>query len=299
MYHAMYAYLNSVSQGDLPLVSLLTFLHYLSFKFIQYAENAADLLSIPLPSAHSNFLIPIISHPLSYAVFCINLCLTLTGTVYLISFYRRTVRVVFNSNLPPLFTDSSFSSFYSYFLLTRPISIIFRFLTYNLRVKPDLLIIGEVRCGTTSMSQHVTMMEGCRKPFCPWKHPELDGKETFYFSGHYTTTSPKYYRMCFPLKLTRFFHTKILRRPFFTFDGCAQYLTSPTTPVLMADVFRGEEPPVVISMVRDPVEQAVSWWKYERAAMGWGRSMGLTSRNVKLRTKEYWSKTIGEALKFR
>ena len=49
---------------------------------------------------------------------------------------------------------------------------------------------------------------------------------------------------------------------------------------------------MLIACVRDPVSQAVSWWKYENSAMLWGESMGLTSNNVQLRTTEYWSTTI-------
>ncbi|GMH75687.1 hypothetical protein TL16_g06844 [Triparma laevis f. inornata] len=263
---------------------MLLFLHFLLFKFTLFLPHPPLLL--------------IINHPLSLAIFNINLLLTIIGFIYLLNFYRRVVRTVFNAQIPPLFTDSSFLSFYSIFLLARPLSICWRYSTYKFRLKPNLLIIGEVRCGTTTISQHISEMPGCHKPFCPWKHPELDGKETFYFVGHFDTTSPKHYNVCFPLKITKWFHTKILRRPFFTFDGCAQYLTSPTAPVLVADAFRGEEPPIIIGMVREPIEQTVSWWKFENAAMNWGKSMGLTSPNISLRTKQYWSKSIGEALKF-
>jgi len=115
-------------------------------------------------------------------------------------------------------------------------------------------------------------MEGCHSPFCLWSVPELDDKETFYFVGHYLgNANPANYRMCFPLKLTKFLQTKILRRPFFAFDGCAQYLTSPTAPHLLARAYAGEKPPLLVACVRRPADQAVSWWNYEGRAMEWGR----------------------------
>lgn len=99
---------------------------------------------------------------------------------------------------------------------------------------------------------------GSSAPFCPWKHPELDKKETFYFAGHYLgSVNPANYALCFPLKpqlsisywfqylisKIRYLINPSMRKEspdsiesFFTFDGCAQYLTSPTAPFLIAEV---------------------------------------------------------------
>ena len=203
---------------------------------------------------------------------------------------------------PPGFPSAAFvNSFGAHIALLRPLEIIFRYLTARFRVLPDVIVLGEVRCGTTTLGQHLSSLPGCHQPFCLWKHPELDGKETFYFVGHYLgNVDPLAYRMCFPLKLTKWWNECILRRPFFTFDGCAQYLTSPTAAALIAETYRraGQDPPVLVACVRSPVDQAISWWRYENNAIEWGASMGLTEWNTELRTKSYPPRTIGEALKF-
>jgi len=147
-----------------------------------------------------------------------------------------------------------------------------------------------------------------------WAHPELDNKETFFFVGHYLgNVSPIYYRMCFPLKITKWFSetkSKLIKsvifwreitpKPFITFDGCAQYLTSPSAPYLIAEAYRNSNTPlpVLIACVRDPKDQAMSWWKYENNAIAWGEGMGLKQHNTKLRGTEYPPKTFVNAVVF-
>eukprot|EP00521_Asterionellopsis_glacialis_P018485 CAMPEP_0195294516 /NCGR_PEP_ID=MMETSP0707-20130614/15235_1 /TAXON_ID=33640 /ORGANISM="Asterionellopsis glacialis, Strain CCMP134" /LENGTH=289 /DNA_ID=CAMNT_0040355511 /DNA_START=464 /DNA_END=1333 /DNA_ORIENTATION=- len=106
--------------------------------------------------------------------------------------------------------------------------------------------------------------------------------------------------MCFPLQITKWFHRAVLKRPFFTFDGCAQYLTSPTAPHLIAKAYRdaGQPPPILIACVRDPVDQAISWWNYENDAIQWGSSMGLHKWNTALRSTSYPPHSISEAIDF-
>ena len=105
------------------------------------------------------------------------------------------------------------------------------------------------------------------------------------------------YSMCFPLVTTRWFYTKILRRPFFTFDGCAQYLTSPVAPYFIAATYKAASlpPPTLIACAREPVSQALSWWKYEQNAMSWGEGMGLTKPNTALRSKVRMGENVEEA----
>ena len=108
----------------------------------------------------------------------------------------------------------------------------------------------------------------CHTPFCLWSHPELDHKEIFYFIGHYLgLIAPKHYRMCFPLYITKWwneisyylyyiFHRftlqkrkrRLLKKPLFiTFDGCAQYMTSPTAPYPIAQTYKdANQPPLIL-----------------------------------------------------
>jgi len=230
-----------------------------------------------------------------------NLILNIAGYVLIFRLYRHSVSTIFN-RVPPKFPSVAFvNSFGAHIALLRPLEIVFRYLTARFRVLPDVIVLGEVRCGTTTLGQHLSSLPGCHPPFCLWKHPELDGKETFFFVGHYLgNVEPSAYRMCFPLKITKWWSEQILRQPFFSFDGCAQYLTSPTAAALIAETYRraGQDPPVLVACVRNPVDQAISWWRYENNAIEWGSSMGLTEWNTELRTEAYPPRSIGEALEF-
>jgi len=136
-----------------------------------------------------------------------------------------------------------------------------------------VVIIGEVRCGTTSLADHLKSLPGASGPFCAFKHP-LDGKESFYFSGHYFgIVHPYFYRAMFPLKFWRWWNTKVLGKPYFVLDACAQYLTSPVAPQLVAAAC-GPDLPIIVCL-REPVSQNVSWWRFEHGTVGWGDSMGL------------------------
>ena len=259
-------------------------------------------LQLPLFHSSDHFFISAANiHILSLGLLVGNLIINIAGYVLIYRLYQHSVSTIFNK-IPPKFPSVAFvNSFGAHIALLRPLEIIFRYLTARFRVLPDVIVLGEVRCGTTTLAQHLGSLPGCHRPFCLWKHPELDGKETFYFVGHYLgNVDPLAYSMCFPLKLTKWWNECIRRRPFFTFDGCAQYLTSPTAAALIADTYRraGQDPPVLVACVRSPVDQAISWWRYENNAMEWGTSMGLTEWNTKLRTKSYPPCTIGEALKF-
>jgi hypothetical protein len=223
--------------------------------------------------------------------------LLLCGYTLLVALYRHSVPTVFNCMVPSRFLPS----FAVHLALMKPLEIIFRYLTLQFRVLPDIIVLGEVRCGTTSMCQHLASVNGCHEPFCLWRHPELDKKETFFFVGHYLgIVDPQSYSMCFPLAITRFVNRRILRRPFFTFDGCAQYLSSPTAPYLIAKAYKdaGQPPPVLVACVRDPVDQALSWWNYENNAISWGKSMGLVDWNTNIRTKDYPPGSLSSAIAF-
>ncbi|KAL7488219.1 hypothetical protein ACHAW6_013795 [Cyclotella cf. meneghiniana] len=189
--------------------------------------------------------------------------------------------------------------------MLRPLEILFRFLTSPFRVLPDVIVLGEVRCGTTTLCSQLASLSGkkakikCYTPFCPWAHPELDNKESFYFVGHYLgIVDPYFYRMAFPLIITRWWEEHVLGNIFLTFDGSAQYLSSPTAPYLIAGAYTGNAPPVLVACIRNPVEQAISWWQYENNAMTWGESMGLREWNSDLRSDRYPPKTILDALEY-
>ena len=200
------------------------------------------------------------------------------GYVTLLLLYKHSVRTIFNRNIPHYSNDihnssttttattpraphPAIQSFNAHLLLLRPLEVLFRFCTAPLRVLPDVIILGETRCGTTNLCAHLVRLSKlsssqqqqrqqqqqqrqqqqrikCYTPFCAWAVPELDHKESFYFVGHYCgIISPYFYRMAFPLKLTRWFEECICDNIFICFDGCAQYLSSPTAPYLIATAY--------------------------------------------------------------
>jgi len=241
--------------------------------------------------------------------------IALCGYLLLIALYKHSILNIFNRRLPTTFRKM-IPSLGAHLSLLRPLEIIFRYLTYSWRVLPDIIVLGEVRCGTTSFCEQLASLEGfdCHQPFCLWAHPELDKKETFYFVGHYLgQVTPRHYRMCFPLQITKWWcnfrwnmirrcswckEHKLRRKPFLTFDGCAQYLTSPSAPYLIAQAYfeANVPPPILVACIRDPIDQTISWWKYENNAMAWGESMGLDKWNTELRSIKYPPKNIEEAL---
>jgi len=223
-------------------------------------------------------------------VLLVNGVMAVIGTFVFLAFYRHAVIVIGNRTpvwrLRPLF---------AFFQITKPLEMAFRFATAPLRCLPDVCIIGEVRCGTTTLSEHLRGMPGVHGPFCAFHHP-LDGKESFYFSGHYFGfVHPYFYRAMFPLRLTRWAYGAT-HQPFLVFDGCAQYLTSPIAPALLRAAV-GPDVPLLVCL-REPVAQNTSWWRFEHASMQWFDNMSIPNsvigiEDVRVR---YPPPTFGAAL---
>jgi hypothetical protein len=141
-----------------------------------------------------------------YILVANTLCCTVGYTI-LILIYRHSVQTIFNRNIPRLRKDDdgiimpiahpALQSFNTHLLLLRPLEVLFRFITAPLRVLPDLIVLGETRCGTTNLCGTIVSLSNmpslagdrmkikCYQPFCAWNVPELDHKESFFFVGHY------------------------------------------------------------------------------------------------------------------
>lgn len=126
-----------------------------------------------------------------------NLVLNVVGYTTLILIYRHSVQTIFNRKIPTIRKDA-IQSFNTHLLMLRPLETVYRFVTAPLRVLPDVIVLGETRCGTTNLCGHIVSLSSissssgeqqmkikCYTPFCAWAHPELDHKESFYFVGHY------------------------------------------------------------------------------------------------------------------
>eukprot|EP00040_Diaphanoeca_grandis_P012541 m.63583 g.63583 ORF g.63583 m.63583 type:complete len:430 (+) comp23305_c2_seq1:68-1357(+) len=199
----------------------------------------------------------------------VNSVITGVGFLVLLLFYRHISLAIANRN--PVWQAKPIFEIY---LLIKPLEIVFRLMTAPLRCLPDVCLIGQVRCGTTTLSEHMKSLPGVHGPFCAFDHV-LDGKESFYFVGHYFGfVHPYFYRAMFPFKTTRWFHKQVLGRQFIVYDGCAQYLSAPWVPAMMREAV-GPDLRIFVCL-REPVSHCLSWWRYEHAAMGWWDSMGVS-----------------------
>ena len=127
------------------------------------------------------------------------------------AFARSACRRVFNREPPQLLLLPMLR-------VIRPLGMLWRLATAPLRCLPDVYVLGEVRCGTTTTATLLREELEMAGPFTPWVHPLANEKESFYLVGHYWGFVPRWaYRMCFPLKVSRWWYRAILRRPFATF----------------------------------------------------------------------------------
>ena len=170
-----------------------------------------------------------------------------------LAFYVHACRVVFGRRPP-----RSLRALANVLSVTRPFSIAWRLLTARLRRRPTVYVLGEVRCGTTSLSSMLRTELGMVGPFTPWVHPLADNKESFFFVGHYWgLVAPSLYGMAYPLKLVSWARRTLARMPpQLCFDGCASYLSAPWVPRLLKRV---TSRPVLVVCLREPVAQNVSY----------------------------------------
>ena len=196
------------------------------------------------------------------------------------AFGRHACRTVFNRRPTALL-----STWLSPLLrVTRPLELAWRLLTAPLRVAgPDVVLLGEVRCGTTTLASLLRSDLGMQGPFTPWDVPLANGKESFYFAGHYFgCVAPRLYRLCFPFIWAHWLDRVVRRQlhlpPPLLFDGCASHLSAPWAPELMQRLQReemGGRPMVFVVCVREPVSQHLSWWRLEQGSMAFAASLGF------------------------
>lgn len=124
--------------------------------------------------------------------------------------------------------------------------------TSPLRMRPDFLIVGGQRCGTTSLFKTLAQHPAVARPFAL--------KGVHYFDMHYDK-SLAWYRGHFPISVTS--HLKRLGRP--------GPLTGESSPFygfhpLAAERIAADLPDIkLLMLLRDPVERAYSAHSHERA----------------------------------
>ena len=111
-----------------------------------------------------------------------------------VSFARSACRRVFNREPPPGLLPGLLLPMLR---VIRPFGMLWRLATAPLRCLPDVYVLGEVRCGTTTVASLLRDELGMAGPFTPWVHPLANEKESFFLVGHYWGYVPRWaYRMC-------------------------------------------------------------------------------------------------------
>jgi sulfotransferase family protein len=123
--------------------------------------------------------------------------------------------------------------------------------TAPLRMRPDFLLIGAQRSGTTSLYRYLAEH--------PSMAPALVSKGVHYFSTAYGR-GRSWYRGHFPTIAYRDLHRAVRRTPLVTGEASPYYLFHPLTPERVAL----ELPDVkLIALLRDPVSRAYSQFQHE------------------------------------
>jgi O-antigen/teichoic acid export membrane protein len=122
--------------------------------------------------------------------------------------------------------------------------------TADLRMQPDIVVVGAQRCGTTTLFR---MLES---------HPHLlrptQDKGTGYFDDNFAKGS-RWYRAHFPLRITG----RLLGGPeAMAFECSGYYLFHPLAAERLAAALPKAQ---VVVLVRDPIERAMSAYRHELA----------------------------------
>eukprot|EP01083_Nonionella_stella_P073082 197369_1 len=143
---------------------------------------------------------------LSYIQYLIAICVLIIWIIIIVYgsdellhavHLRRTQTSSFGDKLLSFLSQSMMT-----FLMIPHFGIAFRLLTYKWRKLPDFYILGEAKCGTTTLSRLLDQL-GCQGAFSMLNHFVSQNKESLYWIGYHSSflTTPKYYSMCFPLKI--------------------------------------------------------------------------------------------------
>jgi len=136
--------------------------------------------------------------------------------------------------------------------MSRDLASDWRLLTSAFRVRPDFIVAGETKCGTTSLYYYLT------------RHADVfaaDRKEPNNFIEY-----PRSRIFCtrhYPTVLTRLWHARVRGRTFRTGEASAEYLSHPDVAGNVAAVCPGAR---LVVMLRDPVRRAWSDYQMFRRA---------------------------------
>lgn len=127
---------------------------------------------------------------------------------------------------------------------------ILRRLTAPIRCRPDFLIIGAQKCGTTSLYHYLS------------GHPAVlpaKKKETHFFDSQFHL-GPARYRAWFPPAAARWLRARKCGGRAVTGEATPYYLFHPLVPERVKRITPGSK---FIAVLRNPIDRAYSHWKLE------------------------------------
>ena len=122
---------------------------------------------------------------------------------------------------------------------------LFRSLTSNSRILPDFVIIGESKCGTTSLYNYMI------------QHPAIKPaltKEINFFNWSYDNPQ-NWYNAHFPTKFKKKFSKNVFKKPFLTGEATPLYLFNSQVPKRMFKIIPNVK---IIIVLRNPIDRAYS-----------------------------------------
>lgn len=127
----------------------------------------------------------------------------------------------------------------------------YRIATSPIRLKPDFIIIGVARGGTTSLYEYLT------------KHPNIAGasKKEIHFFDNYYKKGVSWYRGQFPYTMQKYYAERVQKKDFITGEASPYYIFHPYAAERLVEYLPQVK---LIVLLRNPIERAFSHytWSY-------------------------------------
>ncbi|MFX1500829.1 MAG: sulfotransferase domain-containing protein [Promethearchaeota archaeon] len=127
---------------------------------------------------------------------------------------------------------------------------LFRKLSRNTRILPDFVIIGAMKCGTSSLINYLTQHPYIKIP--------LFQKEVHFFDRNFDK-GINWYRSFFPSRIYKYIFTKIKKRNFLTGEKSPLYIFHPLVPKRLYKTLPNSK---IILLLRNPVNRAYSHYNH-------------------------------------
>jgi hypothetical protein len=114
---------------------------------------------------------------------------------------------------------------------------------------PDFLIIGAMKCGTTSLYHYLIQ----HPDICPAYFKEIHFFDNNYHEGF------KWYRSCFPTLFYKYYTIHVRRRNFITGEASPYYMFHPHVPQRVHQTIPNVK---IIIILRNPVDRAYSHYQH-------------------------------------